>query len=117
MNNFGSKRLTRSSTDKMLGGVCGGLAQYLGVDATIVRLVAAALIIFTGIGPLVYLLAWVLMPADGGKAIAEDWGKKANSWYSQQQQKKNANGGGQPYGGTGTGTQPGQGVYNGDDLR
>ena len=113
MNNLGSKRLTRSSTDKMLGGVCGGIAQYLGVDATIVRLVAAALIVFTGVGPLVYLLAWVLMPADGGKAIAEDWGRKAGNWYSQQQNKNNGTGG-QPYG---TGSQQGQGVHNGDDLR
>jgi len=45
MNN--SKRLFRSNTDKMVAGVCGGLAQYLGVDPTIVRLVML-LLFFTG---------------------------------------------------------------------
>ncbi|NNG18204.1 PspC domain-containing protein [Naumannella sp. ID2617S] len=110
MNTTG-KRLTRSSSDKMLGGVCGGLAQYFGVDATIVRLVTAAVILFTGVGPIAYLLGWILMPTDGGKALAEDWGKKAGDWYSEQQAKKN--GAGQPYG---TQNQS-QGLHNRDDLR
>lgn len=82
------KRLERSTTDKMIGGVCGGLAQYLGVDATLVRIIAAALVIFTGVGPIAYILAWILMPASSGKAIANDWGKKATDWYQTQQTKK-----------------------------
>ena len=45
------KRLTRSTTDSMLGGVCGGIANYASVDSTIVRVAAAAIIIFTGIFP------------------------------------------------------------------
>lgn len=59
------KRLTRSSTDKWLGGVCGGLAEYTGVDSTLIRLVTAVLVI-VGVGTtlLVYLAAWLLMPQD-----------------------------------------------------
>ena len=62
-----SGTLARSSTDKMLGGVCGGLAKYLGIDAPIVRIVAALIVIFTGFGPLVYLVMWALLPDDSGK--------------------------------------------------
>lgn len=60
-----TKRLTRSSTDKWLGGVCGGLAAYTGVDATLIRLVTVVLVI-VGVGTtlLVYLAAWLLMPVD-----------------------------------------------------
>ncbi|MEQ6902958.1 PspC domain-containing protein [Nocardioides sp. YIM 152588] len=57
------KRLTRSRTDKMLGGVCGGVAAYLDVDATIVRLLMVAAIIFTGgAALLLYIAGWLLMP-------------------------------------------------------
>lgn len=105
--NMSAKRLERSSTDKMIGGVCGGLADYLGLDATLVRIITAALVIFTGVGPIAYILAWILMPASSGKAIANDWGKKATDWYAQQQNKSGAKN--TPYQNTN--------VYNPDDLR
>lgn len=57
-------RLARSSTDKMLGGVCGGLANYMGLDATLVRLFFAFGVLFFGVSPLVYVLLWIFMPAD-----------------------------------------------------
>ncbi|MBT9671886.1 PspC domain-containing protein [Secundilactobacillus kimchicus] len=59
------KRLVKSS-DKMIAGVLGGLANYFGWDPTIVRIGYAALTIFTGIAPgaLVYLVALVVMPND-----------------------------------------------------
>lgn len=59
----GPKKLTRSRTDKWLGGVCGGLAEYTGVDATLIRLVTVVLVV-VGVGTtaLVYLVAWLLMP-------------------------------------------------------
>ena len=61
----GPKKLTRSTTDKWLGGVCGGLAQYSGVDATVIRIVTIVLVVF-GLGTtvLVYLAAWLLMPQE-----------------------------------------------------
>jgi phage shock protein PspC (stress-responsive transcriptional regulator) len=55
----------RSSTDVKIAGVCGGLAEYLGVDSTIVRLVWAILAVIPGgiVGGIVaYLVAWVIMP-------------------------------------------------------
>jgi phage shock protein C len=57
------RRLTRSRDDRWLGGVCGGVAAYTGVDATLVRLVVAVGTVL-GLGSLLvaYLVAWILMP-------------------------------------------------------
>lgn len=59
------KRLTRSVTDKMIAGVCGGFAEYLGVDATVIRIIAVFLL-FIGIFPagLAYLIAWAIVPSE-----------------------------------------------------
>lgn len=62
-----AKKLFRSTSDKMIGGVCGGLAQYLEMDATIVRVISAVVIVFTnGVGLLAYILGWILLPEDAG---------------------------------------------------
>jgi phage shock protein C len=57
-------QLARSSTDKMFGGVCGGLARYFGVDSTLVRLVFV-LAVISGLSPLIYIILWVVMPQEG----------------------------------------------------
>ena len=58
-----AKRLTRSRDDRWLGGVCGGVATYTGLDPTLVRLLVVVGTIL-GFGSLIvaYLVAWVLMP-------------------------------------------------------
>jgi len=58
------KRLFLSSSDKKIGGVCGGIGNYLVVDATVVRLVVVILAIITGFLPLTlaYLVAWTIIP-------------------------------------------------------
>ena len=53
--------LRRSSTDKMVGGVCGGLAEHTGIDGLVWRVGFIALTFAGGAGILVYLLLWVLM--------------------------------------------------------
>lgn len=60
------KKLTRSSRDQMLFGVCGGLAEYTEVDATVIRLALVFLTVFTGLFPFVavYILAALVMPLD-----------------------------------------------------
>jgi phage shock protein PspC (stress-responsive transcriptional regulator) len=54
--------LRRSATDKMLGGVCGGLAEHTGIDSLVWRVAFVAFTLAGGAGILVYLLLWVLMP-------------------------------------------------------
>ncbi len=59
------KKLRRSRSDKMIAGVCGGMAKMIGVDAAILRiiLVAATLLGF-GTGAILYIAAWILMPEE-----------------------------------------------------
>ncbi len=60
------RRLQRSATDRKIAGVCGGLAEYFGVDSTLVRIAAVVLAIYPGAvicGVLAYLLAWFVMPS------------------------------------------------------
>ncbi len=56
------KKLFRSKTDKKVFGVCGGLAEYFNMDVTILRLIAAFLVLFWGTGLLAYFVAALVMP-------------------------------------------------------
>ncbi len=57
------KRLYRSTTDKKIAGVCGGLAEYFNIDPTIVRVIFVLLLLPGGLpGLLPYLILWVVMP-------------------------------------------------------
>ena len=56
------KRLYKSQTDKKRCGVCGGLAEYLDIDPTIIRLIWAVLVLVVGTGVLAYIIAALVMP-------------------------------------------------------
>jgi phage shock protein C len=56
------KRLVRSSTDKKLGGVCAGLADYFDLDPTMVRVLWLLAIFLGGTGFLVYIILWIVLP-------------------------------------------------------
>ena len=56
-------RLLRDPYDKMIGGVCSGLAHYFDIDPVIIRLVMAVLFLTAGIGLIAYLIAWAIIPA------------------------------------------------------
>jgi phage shock protein C len=65
-----TKKLTRSSNDRMIAGICGGLGQYLGLDSTIVRLIFVLLALAGGPGLLAYLIMWLIVPeADNTQGI------------------------------------------------
>ena len=59
------KRLYRSTADKKVGGVCGGIAEYLEVDSTVVRLVTVILALVSAVIPLLigYCVAWMIIPS------------------------------------------------------
>ena len=69
-----TKVLVRSRKGRIVGGVCAGLAEYFGMDVTLVRVIVAVIAVITGgAGVLAYLVAWALIPVEGEKAsIAED---------------------------------------------
>ena len=57
-------RLRRSTGDRWIGGVCGGLARATGLESWVWRLIFAVLILFGGAGIVIYLLLWIFVPAD-----------------------------------------------------
>ncbi len=57
-----SRRLYRSEKDRMIGGVCGGLAEVLDIDPTIVRVIFVLLALLGGHGILLYIILWLIMP-------------------------------------------------------
>lgn len=56
------KRLYRSYTDKMLGGVCGGLGEYFDIDPVIIRVLFIVAVLFGGGGILAYIILWIVIP-------------------------------------------------------
>lgn len=67
-----SKRLYRSRTDRVLGGVCGGLGRYLDVDPTLVRLAWLVMVLLAGSGVVLYVAAWILIPREPREGYLDD---------------------------------------------
>jgi len=89
-----TKRLYRSRTDAVLGGVCGGLADYFGMDSSLVRILFVLIAVFTGFGVLAYLVMWLLIPeqgrstqdlADRVREGAEDMAERARTFGREVQ--------------------------------
>lgn len=61
-----AKKLYRSTRQKMLGGVCGGLAEYFDLDVSLIRLIFVGLALLTAILPMVlfYFVAWLIIPLE-----------------------------------------------------
>ena len=72
------RRLLRSRSERVIGGVCGGLGRYFDVDPVIFRIAAVALALLGGTGVLLYLAALLLVPADDGAAAAAAPGEGRN---------------------------------------
>ena len=64
--------LRRRADRRLLGGVCGGFADYSGADVGLIRVLMAALVIFGGAGIALYAAAWLLVPVEGSsRSVAE----------------------------------------------
>ena len=57
------KRLFRSETDRVIGGVCGGIGEYFGIDPTIIRIIFVILAFSGGSGIFIYLILWLIIPS------------------------------------------------------
>ena len=78
----GTKILVRSRKGRMVAGICAGIADYSGLDVTLVRVIVTVVSIITGgTGVLAYLAAWMIIPGEGEKtSIAQNIiGKKQNA--------------------------------------
>lgn len=58
------RRLRRSRTDKVLGGVCGGIASYFNIDVTLVRILTLLLLLLAGMSLWVYIILWIVIPEE-----------------------------------------------------
>lgn len=83
-------RLTRSATESMVAGVCGGLAEYFTIDPVIVRLLFVLVTITSGLGLPVYLLLWVIMPRAAGSppAVGGQFGDETAQLGQQPAQER-----------------------------
>ncbi len=78
----GTKILARPRKGRMVAGICAAIAEYSGVDVTLVRVIVAVVAIITGgTAALAYLAAWIIIPGEGEKtSIAQDiLGKNQNA--------------------------------------
>ncbi|MFO7941308.1 MAG: PspC domain-containing protein [Bacillota bacterium] len=66
MNVDQGQRLRRSKKERILAGVCGGVAEYFSIDPVLVRLLWAAFALLEGAGILLYIVAWIIMPEGEG---------------------------------------------------
>jgi phage shock protein C len=79
IGNGNSKRLVRTLDGRMVAGVCSGLAEYTGLEVTVVRLIFAAATFLGFFGVFAYIAAWVIIPEEGEKvSIAEKFINKGN---------------------------------------
>jgi phage shock protein C len=59
-----TRKLYRSRTNRQLAGVCGGLAQYFNIDATLIRVLFVVLAVLGGSGLVIYLVLWIIVPRE-----------------------------------------------------
>ena len=88
------QRLMRSRTEVIIAGVCGGLAEYFGLDPVIVRLIFVLVTLTTGIGFILYPLLWLVMPKAGAFGAstpqltqdADAWRRRMNEFSQEMRQ-------------------------------
>ena len=66
------KKLQRDTRNKVIGGVCAGLANYFGMDASLLRLLLALMILFAGSGFWLYIILWIVIPAGDPQVTREN---------------------------------------------
>jgi len=72
MNTPQTQRLQRTRSDRMIAGVSGGLAKYLGIDPVIMRIAFVIVGLMNGIGVVIYLVLWLLMPNEDAESTTNN---------------------------------------------
>jgi len=67
MQKKGPKRVFRSKQDRVISGVCGGIAEYFNIDPVWIRIIAVVLAIMEGVGIVLYVIAWIIIPENPGQ--------------------------------------------------
>jgi phage shock protein PspC (stress-responsive transcriptional regulator) len=85
------KKLFRSETDKMIGGVCGGLAEYFNIDSTIVRLIFVLIVVYGSTGLVLYIILWIVIPTQSTMDLSSEEVMASNAKEIKQKAKKVVN--------------------------
>ena len=83
-----SKKLYRSRDDRMIAGVCGGLADYFNVDSSLIRLGVLFIFLFQGIGLIAYIIAWLVMSEE---PVKDEYRMSDNYYIEVEKQQKKEN--------------------------
>ena len=68
------KRLERNTEDKIIAGVASGVADFFGIDRSLVRVLWAVAVLFGGFGALIYIILWIVLPEAGqDRTVADDF--------------------------------------------
>ena len=67
-----AKKIYRSKKDSIIGGVCGGIAEYFGIDSTLVRLLAILIVFIGGAGIIAYIIAWIIIPQNPEEVLEQE---------------------------------------------
>ncbi len=73
------KKLYRSKKDKMIAGVCGGIAEYFDIDSTLVRLLTVIFVLLGGAGVIAYIIAWIIIPQTPEQVSDDKFDKREES--------------------------------------
>ena len=83
------KKLYRSTKDKMLGGVAGGIAEYFDIDSTLIRVLFILVVFFGGTGIIAYIILWIVVPEQ--PYTVPDFTTTANEQQEKENQNKTGN--------------------------
>ena len=83
-----SKKLYRSRDDRMIAGVCGGLADYFNVDSSLIRLAVLFVFLFQGVGLIAYIIAWLIMSEE---PVKTEYRMPDDYYIEDQQNAENTN--------------------------
>lgn len=82
------RKLLRNRSDRMLAGICSGLAHYFGVDPLLMRLVFVALALVNGLGFVIYLIMWIIVPDETSQHLSGEDMVNANLRDMGEQAKR-----------------------------
>ncbi len=86
-----AKKLYRSKKDSIIGGVCGGIAEYFEIDPTLVRLLTILIVFVGGVGIIAYIVAWIIVPQNPEEVLEQE--KDYSSSDSHEDRNKRVWGG------------------------
>ena len=79
MNNMENRKLRRNPMNRVIGGVCSGLADFLGVDVALMRIAFVIAFLFASFGFWLYIILWIVLPENGQQSFGQSQGQSPQS--------------------------------------